>query len=54
MAYSPLLANFISWQFLIGSLLFFFGGVFNYWRAYLFIQDAIASKQDVPAFTVAQ
>ena len=49
MANSPLLANFISWQFLIGSLLFFSGGVFNYWRAYLFIQDAVASQQKVPA-----
>lgn len=26
---------FLAWQYLIGSLLFFLGGVFNYWRAYV-------------------
>jgi hypothetical protein len=26
---------FLAWQYLTGSILFFIGGVFNYWRAYL-------------------
>ncbi|WP_129142154.1 YrhK family protein [Modicisalibacter coralii] len=29
------LFTFLAWQYLIGSLLFFLGGVFNYYRAYL-------------------
>lgn len=29
---------FLAWQYLSGSLLFFAGGVFNYWRAYLVTQ----------------
>ncbi|MGR5093014.1 YrhK family protein [Vibrio maritimus] len=32
------LANYLTWQFLVGSFLFFLGGIFNYWRAYHFIQ----------------
>ncbi len=31
---------FLAWQYLIGSILFFLGGVFNYWRAYVLIKDA--------------
>ncbi|MDE1251074.1 YrhK family protein [Vibrio aestuarianus] len=38
------LSSYLSWQFLIGSLLFFFGGVFNYWRAYHFIQRSLGTK----------
>lgn len=34
--------NFLAWQFLVGSALFFFGGLFNYWRAYLVVQRARA------------
>jgi hypothetical protein len=29
------LYTFLAWQYLIGSVLFFLGGVFNYWRAYV-------------------
>ncbi|MES1941100.1 hypothetical protein T5B8_12703 [Salinisphaera sp. T5B8] len=29
------LFSFLAWQYLIGSLLFFLGGVFNYYRAYV-------------------
>lgn len=32
------LANYLTWQFLVGSFLFFLGGIFNYWRAYHYIQ----------------
>jgi hypothetical protein len=30
---------------LIGSLLFFLGGVFNYWRAYIVVRDEIAARK---------
>ena len=33
---------FLAWQYLVGSLLFFLGGLFNYWRAYLLVQTALA------------
>jgi hypothetical protein len=26
---------FLAWQYLVGSVLFLFGGIFNYWRAYV-------------------
>ncbi len=39
---------FLAWQYLIGSLLFFIGGVFNYWRAYLVMRNEIR-KQLQPA-----
>jgi hypothetical protein len=32
---------FLAWQYLVGSILFFAGGVFNYWRAYLVMRGAI-------------
>ncbi|MGD9330311.1 MAG: YrhK family protein [Desulfobacterales bacterium] len=32
---------FLAWQYLAGSVLFFLGGVFNYWRAYVVVGDAI-------------
>ena len=32
---------FLAWQYLIGSALFFLGGVFNYWRAYVVIRKEI-------------
>ncbi len=31
---------FLAWQYLGGSLLFFTGGVFNYWRAWIVVRDA--------------
>jgi hypothetical protein len=34
------LHTFLAWQYLIGSVLFFSGGVFNYWRAYLVVRAA--------------
>jgi hypothetical protein len=33
---------FLAWQYLIGSLLFLLGGVFNYWRAYVVMRVEIA------------
>jgi hypothetical protein len=35
---------FLACQYLIGSLLFFLGGVFNYWRAYIIMRDTIAAQ----------
>lgn len=32
---------FLAWQYLIGSVLFFLGGVFNYWRAYVVMRKEI-------------
>ena len=32
---------FIAWQYLVGSILFFAGGVFNYWRAYVLLKEAL-------------
>lgn len=36
-----LLYGFLAWQYLIGSCLFFLGGVFNYWRAWLVVAEAL-------------
>ena len=36
-----ILYAFLAWQYLIGSVLFFMGGVFNYWRAYLVMREAM-------------
>jgi hypothetical protein len=33
------LFNFVAWQYLIGSALFFLGGVFNYYRAYVVMRS---------------
>jgi len=35
---------FLAWQYLIGSVLFFLGGVFNYWRAYLVVRSGIKRR----------
>jgi len=41
---------FLAWQYLIGSVLFLLGGVFNYWRAYVVIREALAAqKGNAPA-----
>jgi hypothetical protein len=32
---------FLAWQYLIGSVLFFLGGVLNYWRAYVVMRKEI-------------
>jgi hypothetical protein len=32
--------RFLAWQYLAGSCLFFLGGVFNYWRAYVLVREA--------------
>lgn len=37
--------TFLAWQFLVGSLLFLLGGVFNYWRAWIVIRQEIAAQQ---------
>jgi hypothetical protein len=39
-----MLLNFSAWQYMLGSILFLLGGVFNYWRAYLFLQNAIKER----------
>jgi hypothetical protein len=39
-----LLYGFLAWQYLIGSGLFFLGGVFNYWRAYVVIRGKITQR----------
>jgi len=36
---------FLTWQYLVGSLLFFLGGLFNYWRAYVVVRSEIAARQ---------
>lgn len=36
-----LLYSYLAWQFLIGSGLFFLGGVFNYWRALLVTRGSL-------------
>lgn len=33
--------GFLAWQYLIGSVLFLLGGVFNYWHAWVFIKRRI-------------
>jgi hypothetical protein len=35
---------FLASQYLIGSVLFFLGGLFNYWRAYIVVRTAIAAQ----------
>ena len=40
-----ILNAFLAWQYLVGSLLFFLGGVFNYWRAYVLIRQEIAHQE---------
>jgi len=42
-----ILYAFLAWQYLTGSVLFFIGGVFNYWRAYLFMREQI-NRQNKP------
>ncbi|MDZ7760685.1 MAG: YrhK family protein [Desulfovermiculus sp.] len=42
---SKILDAFLAWQYLVGSLLFFTGGVFNYWRAYVIIREEIAVQE---------
>ncbi len=39
-----LLYTFLAWQYLVGSGLFFVGGVFNYWRAYVVLRDEIHKR----------
>ena len=39
-----LIDAFLAWQYLVGSILFFAGGVFNYWRAYLVMSRAKAAR----------
>jgi hypothetical protein len=34
----------LAWQYLFGSVLFFLGGVFNYWRAYVVVREARATE----------
>jgi hypothetical protein len=42
-----MLYAFLAWQYLAGSVLFFMGGVFNYWRAYFFMREQI-NRQNKP------
>lgn len=39
------LYTFLAWQYLIGSVLFFMGGVFNYWRAYVVVAAALRAGE---------
>ena len=39
------LFNFLAWQYLTGSALFFLGGVFNYWRAYVVMRSESQAAQ---------
>ncbi len=39
-----LIDAFLAWQYLVGSILFLAGGVFNYWRAWLVMSRASAAK----------
>jgi hypothetical protein len=39
-----ILYDFLAWQYLTGSMLFFLGGVFNFWRAYLVMRGQIANQ----------
>jgi hypothetical protein len=41
------LYTFLAWQYLVGSVLFFAGGVFNYWRAYLVVGEEILKQSRV-------
>jgi hypothetical protein len=36
-----MLYAFLAWQYLFGSILFFTGGVFNYWRAYVVMRETM-------------
>lgn len=35
---------FLAWQYLFGSILFFLGGVFNYWRAYVVAHEEMGRR----------
>jgi hypothetical protein len=41
--YRRTLFAFLAWQYLIGRLLFFLGGLFNYWRAYIVFRGEVAA-----------
>lgn len=40
-----LIDGFLAWQYVAGSVLFFLGGVFNYWRAFVVIRRQIAAAR---------
>jgi hypothetical protein len=42
-----ILYGFLAWQYLIGSVLFLLGGIFNYWRAYLVIRKQVSDRKAV-------
>ena len=44
---SRILDGFVAWQYLVGSVLFFAGGLFNYRRAYRVVAQAIGSPTAV-------
>jgi len=43
------LYTFLAWQYLIGSVLFLMGGMFNYWRAYIVMRAAADQKRSKSA-----
>jgi len=45
-AYRATLHGFLAWQYLVGSVLFFLGGVFNYWRAYVVMKQALQTERE--------
>ncbi len=40
-----ILYSFLAWQYLVGSGLFFLGGIFNYWKAYLMMRRAMGDPE---------
>jgi hypothetical protein len=45
-SFKTTLYAFLAWQYLIGSILFLLGSVFNYWRAYIVTRDAIRGQKE--------
>lgn len=39
---------FLAWQYVVGSLLFLAGGLFNYWRVDVVVREEIAKMRATP------
>ncbi|MGE4536679.1 MAG: YrhK family protein [Desulfovibrio sp.] len=44
-----ILFSFLAWQYLVGSTFFLLGGIFNYWRAYVLMRQAMRQRGDAAA-----
>ena len=53
-AVRTILYSFLAWQYLIGSVLFFLGGVFNYWRAYTVVAQQIRKASKFPTASASR